>query len=216
MLGNRLFTGMLSLVLTLLTARVGLAQDRYVLWGDPANGRQVYAEAGCATCHAINGVGGTFGPDLGRPPAHHKTVTQMAGAMWNHTPEMRRTAETQGLAFRSLTESEMLDLLTYLYSLHFLDREGDPATGARLFVRKGCASCHTASGDRAGIGPPLSRFRDFASPILWAEVMWTHAVQMQQKMEEMGVDWPTFEGDEMVDLITYVRATARSREPQQP
>ncbi len=214
MLRHRSFVLML-LLLTPLTAGEGLAQERYALWGDPVEGRQVYADAGCGGCHAINGVGGTMGPDLGRPPVDHKTVTQMAGAMWNHTPAMRRTAEVRGLAFQTLTESEMLDLLTYLYSLHFLDREGDSAKGARLFVRKGCAACHTTSGDQAGIGPPLGRFRDFASPILWAEVMWTHAVQMQQKMEEIGLEWPTFEGDEMVDLITYVRAAARSWESQQ-
>jgi mono/diheme cytochrome c family protein len=128
---------------------------------------------------------------------------------------MRRTAAAQGLVFQTLTESEMLDLLTYLYSLHFLDREGDPAKGARLFVRKACAACHAVTGTSPSIGPPLAQFRDLASPILWAEVMWSHAVQMQQKMEEMGLDWPTFEGDEMVDLITYVRAAARSGEPQQ-
>jgi mono/diheme cytochrome c family protein len=203
------------LLLTPLAAGTGLAQQRYALWGDPANGRQVYADAGCGGCPAINGVGGTEGPDLGRPPAEHKTVTQMAGAMWNHTPEMRRAAEVRGIAFRTLTESEMLDLLTYLYSLHFLDREGDPKAGARLFVRKGCAACHTTSGDQAGIGPPLARFRHFASPILWAEVMWTHAVQMQEKMEGMGLEWPTFEGDEMVDLITFVRSETRSRKPQE-
>jgi mono/diheme cytochrome c family protein len=200
------------LVLTLLTVGSGLSQERYVLWGDAVRGRQIYAEAGCPTCHAINGVGGSLGPDLGRPPVYHKTVTQMAGTMWNHAPQMRRMAEVRGLTPRPLAESDILDLLTYLYSLHFLDKEGDPAEGARLFVRKACAACHTVTGDRPGIGPPLERFREFASPILWAEVMWTHAVSMQQKMEEMGLEWPTFEGDEMVDLITYVRAAARSRE----
>ena len=209
MLRLHLFLLVTLLTLTPLTAKTGLSQERYTLWGDPQMGRQIYAEAGCANCHAINGVGGTLGPDLGRPPVYHKTVTQMAGVMWNHAPQMRRMAAAKGLDSRPLTESEILDLLTYLYSLHFLDEAGDPEKGARLFVRKGCAACHAVTGDRPGIGPPLGRFSDFASPILWAEVMWTHAVSMQQKMEELGLDWPTFEENEMVDLITYVQATAR-------
>ena len=213
MLKHRAVTVIWPVVLTFLAAGTGLSQERYALWGDPAKGRQIYAEAGCAACHAINGVGGSLGPDLGQPPVYHKTVTQMAGSMWNHAPQMRQMAEVRGVTPRPLAESEILDLITYLYSLHFLDREGDAERGARLFVRKACAACHTVTGDRAGIGPPLRRFRDFSSPILWAEIMWTHAVSMQQQMEEMGIEWPTFEGDEMVDLITYVRAATRSREP---
>ena len=106
--------------ITLLAGRAW-GQETYALWGDPQKGRKVYAEHGCATCHAINGVGGGLGPDLGRPPVRHKTVTQMAGVMWNHAPQMRRLRESKGLAPQPLTEPEMLDLLTYLYSLHFLD-----------------------------------------------------------------------------------------------
>lgn len=59
--------------------------------------------------------------------------------------------------------------------------------------------------------PPLSRFKQFASSILWAEVMWTHAVKMEQKMKELGLEWPTFKDNEMVDLITDIRTTTRPR-----
>ena len=212
---------MLRLYLTPLIPLIGLAlpmaslqaQDRYVLWGDPQKGRQIYAEAGCANCHAINGVGGTLGPDLGQPPDRHKTVTQMAGVMWNHAPQMFRLAEAKGLTARPLSEEEILDLLTYLYSLHFLDIAGDPQRGARLFVAKGCAACHAITGDRPALGPPLDRLRQYASPILWAETMWTHALQMKERMDELGLEWPTFRDNEMVDLITYVRATAQPPEP---
>ena len=211
---------MLKRYLLLLTPLIGMApltavaqsQERYILWGDPQNGRQVYAEAGCANCHAIYGVGGDLGPDLGRIPDRHKTVTQMAGVMWNHAPQMRRVAEAKGLTPRPLSEDEILDLLTYLYSLHFLDEAGDLKRGARLFVSKGCAACHAITGDSPAIGPPLDRLRDYASPILWAEAMWTHALRMKEKMDEMGLEWPTFRDNEMVDLITYVRAAAQPPE----
>ena len=191
--------------ITLLAGRAW-GQETYALWGDPQKGRKVYAEHGCATCHAINGVGGGLAPDLGRPPVRHKTVTQMAGVMWNHAPQMRRLRESKGLAPQPLTEPEMLDLLTYLYSLHFLDQPGSARRGERLFASKGCATCHRVAGDRPGIGSSLSRFRQYASPILWAEVMWTHAVNMEQKMKELGLEWPTFKENEMVDVITYIRA----------
>ena len=192
----------------------GESLETYALWGDPQKGRQVYAEHGCAQCHAIRGVGGTLGPDLGRPPVYHKTVTQMAGIMWNHAPQMRQLAKTKGIAVKPLTGSEMLDLLTYLYSLQFLDEPGNVRLGARLFASKGCAACHAITGDRPTIGPPLAQFRQYASPILWVEVMWKHAVEMEQKMREMGLSWPRFEKNEMVDLITYIRSAARPQGPE--
>ncbi len=198
-----------ALLLVLLSPGGARAGETYALWGDPGKGRTVYAEQGCATCHAIRGVGGTLGPDLGRAPLYHRTVTQMAGVMWNHAPQMRTLAESRGLAPRPMTQGEMLDLLTYLYSLHFLDEPGDARRGERLFVSKSCAACHRATGDRPGIGPPLSRLKGYASPILWAEVMWTHAVKMEQKMREMGLAWPTFQDNEMVDLVTYIRSATR-------
>ncbi len=181
-------------------------QETYVLWGDPQKGRQVYADKACANCHAINGVGGTLGPDLGRAPARHQTVTQLAGIMWNHAPEMRRLAAQHGRAFPEFNQQEMLDLLTYLYSLHFLDAPGDARRGARLFRTKTCAACHALTPGPVSIGPPPAAFRRYASPILWAQIMWTHAATMEAKMEEMGLTWPRFEGNEMVDLVTYIRS----------
>lgn len=197
-----------------LTALTQETEETYVLWGDPQKGRKVYADRGCASCHAIKGVGGTVGPDLGRPPSQHRTVTQMAGTMWNHAPEMSQLAKAKGINLRPFTGSEMLDLLTYLYSLHFLDAPGNARLGSRLFVSKGCAACHAITGDRPAIGPPLARFRHYASPILWAEVMWKHAVEMEQKMKEMGLSWPRFEKNEMVDLISYIRSAAQPQGPE--
>jgi len=138
----------------------------------------------------------------------------MAGIMWNHAPQMSQLAKAKGITVRPFTGSEMLDLLTYMYSLHFLDEPGNARQGSRLFVSKGCAACHAITGERPAIGPPLSRFRKFASPILFAEVMWRHALEMEQKMKEMGLSWPRFENNEMVDLITYIWSSAQ--QPQKP
>jgi hypothetical protein len=43
--------------------------------------------------------------------------------------------------------------------------------------------------------------------------MWSHALKMEEKMREFGVGWPRFEGNEMVDLITYIRSVAQARKP---
>jgi putative heme-binding domain-containing protein len=41
--------------------------------GDAATGKRVYDRSGCAACHAINGVGSIYGPDLSRIGAARST-----------------------------------------------------------------------------------------------------------------------------------------------
>jgi len=181
-----------------------LAQQ-YVLWGDARKGQQVFVEKGCGSCHAIRGVGPTVGPDLGRVPARHLTMTQMAGTMWNHAPAMQQMAREKGIIWKPFRGSEMRDLIAFLYALGLLDEPGDPRRGERLFVEKGGATCHSVKGKGGKIGPDLTQWRRFGSPILWAELMWTHALQMEEKAREFGLRWPRFEGNEMVDLIAYIQ-----------
>ena len=185
------------------------AEPSYVLWGDARKGSQVFAEKGCGNCHAIHGVGPTLGPDLGQV-ARQLTMTQMAGVMWNHAPAMRKLAEQKGISWQPFKGSEMRDLIAYLYSISLLDQPGDARRGERLFVEKGCATCHSIGG-RGKIGPDLTQWKQYGSAILWAELMWSHALKMEEKMREFGTRWPRFEGNEMVDLIAYIRAAAQAQ-----
>ena len=34
-------------------------------------------------------------------------------------------------------------------------------------------------------------------------------IGMEQKMKELGLEWPTFQENEMVDVITYIRSAVR-------
>ena len=181
------------------------AEEQYVLWGDARKGHQVFVEKGCGSCHAIRGAGPTLAPDLGRVPAKHLTMTQMAGAMWNHAPGMKQMAREKGITWKPFKGSEMRDLIAFLYAVSLLDEPGDPRRGERLFVEKGCATCHSVRGKGGRIGPDLTRWKRYGSPILWAELMWGHALGMEEKVREFGLRWPRFEGNEMVDLIAYIQ-----------
>lgn len=183
----------------------------YSIWGDPRAGRRVYAEKGCGKCHAINGVGPTVGPDLGRSPREPQTVTQIAGAMWNHAPEMRKAALEKGLRWPAFKETELRDLIAFLYFLRMLDQPGDVRRGERLFDEKRCSVCHAFGGKGGRIGPDLAHWRRYASPILWADIMWRHAAEMEGKMREMGLEWPRFERNEMVDLIAFIEQETQAR-----
>ena len=198
-----------ALVALAFTARASDEAERpvYAVWGDSAKGRTVYQRKDCALCHAINGVGGRVGPDLARAK-EPLTLTQIAGVMWNHAPEMRRVAREKGIEWRAFSGTEMRDLVSYLYFLRSLDRPGDARRGAGIFDRKRCSSCHAIGGNGSRIGPDLAQFSKHESPILWAESMWNHALEMDEKLRQMGLPWPTFSGDEMVDLVAYVKSEA--------
>jgi len=200
---------LLLLWVATLSVKAQETNRTYAIWGDPNAGRQVYAEKGCGRCHAINGVGPTVGPDLVRAPQTAHTITQIAGVMWNHAPLMRQASAEMGIRWTPFKGSEMRDLIAYLAFLRLLDQPGDVARGRELFDEKRCSTCHALAGQGSRIGPDLSQWKQYGSPILWAEIMWQHATQMETKMEEMKVSWPTFHGNELVDLIAFIQAETR-------
>ncbi|MFQ6617955.1 MAG: c-type cytochrome [Fidelibacterota bacterium] len=198
-----------SILLMKFVPGINAQEQVYAIWGNPQEGQKVYAQKGCSKCHAINEVGGTLGPDLGKPSRKSMTVSQIAGIMWNHAPEMYKLAEEKGVEWESFKNTEMRDLIAYMYFLRYLDRPGKISSGARLFDEKRCSTCHAIAGEGSKIGPDLSQWKQYQSPILWVEIMWNHAVEMQVKMREMGLKWPKFKDNEIVDLISYIKSQAK-------
>lgn len=178
----------------------------YAIWGNPKEGRKIYAEKGCGKCHAINGVGAKIGPDLGRAPKASQTISQLAGVMWNHAPAMRKVAKEKGVRWARFQGSETRDLLAYLYFLRMLDQPGNVQRGARLFDEKRCSTCHAVAGQGSKMASDLSQWRQLGSPILWAEIMWQHAVEMEESMRNLGLRWPKFKDNEIVDLIAFIQS----------
>jgi cytochrome c2 len=50
----------------LMAFGAAMAQPLFSSTQDPIAGSRVFGTKGCAHCHAVNGVGGQVGPDLGR------------------------------------------------------------------------------------------------------------------------------------------------------
>lgn len=84
--------------------------------GDPTRGRGVFVSKGCVRCHAVNGKGGTVGPDLARSEAVLSPV-EAARLMWNHAPFMEARMKELGISWPLFEANEMADLLAYLTSL---------------------------------------------------------------------------------------------------
>jgi hypothetical protein len=122
--------------------------------------------------------------------------------MWNHGPEIWTRMQRVGVARPVFSGNEMADIVSFLYFLRYADGPGDPVTGKRLFSIKGCGQCHSSALD-------LSRSAALASPISLMAAMWNHAPEMEEQIQRRGIAWPTFQGNELRELIEYVRASGR-------
>src|SRR3972149_9450815 len=58
-----------------------------LLPGNPLEGSRLFTGKGWLRCHAIYGVGGASGPDLGQGILK-RPLLDIAGVMWNHSPGM--------------------------------------------------------------------------------------------------------------------------------
>jgi mono/diheme cytochrome c family protein len=151
----------------------------------------------------VNGQGGTVGPDLARV-SRARSFVDLAAAMWNHIPDMRREMTRRGVQRPQLMAWEAADLIAFLYWLDYFDEPGDPAQGARLFRDRQCVGCHQVRGLGGVLAPDLGVLAVSRTPIMIAAGMWNHAPAMTSAMRARGIRRPRFTGDELRDLLAYL------------
>jgi cytochrome c2 len=137
--------------------------------GDTSNGRALFGELRCVSCHAVNGRGGTMGPDLTRIGDKVRRDWLFSFLKDPH----RVQPDTAMLQYR-LSDDQLRDLTAFLLDEY---RSGDTgpepppvtyqdaravATGRALFERRGCTSCHRLGSmkDAGRIGPSLAGIAD--------------------------------------------------------
>lgn len=171
---------------------------------DAERGRALFLAKQCDRCH-IAGGGAGFGPgleDLRRPQGS----LELVGRLWNHVPAMWATVTQQGLRWPEFDAAEMADLMAYLRADAARDARPDPAKGQVVLIRKGCLKCHSYRREGGGIQPDLAVPRgDYASATAWAATMWTHTPRMVGASTGLRVPYPRFSGDEMSNLLGYLR-----------
>jgi cytochrome c len=184
-------------------------RGEYILLGDIKEGWKIFYQKGCSQCHSIWGEGGKGGPDLGILPQSSVSQSQLAALMWNHGPEMWGKMLAKKITPQKIDKKQMADLFAFLYFIRYMDEPGDPPKGKKMLETKNCIKCHSLGGGRTG---DLSRWGMYTNPILWAQIMWNHSPQMEQEMKRKGVPRVKFKGNEMVDLIAYIRSVSLEKE----
>jgi cytochrome c2 len=176
-------------------------REGYLLLGDVKEGWKVFVTKKCSACHSIWGEGGKGGPDLGTLPESHVSQAQLAALIWNHLPEMWGRMMAKKIPLEKIDKKGMADLFAFLYFIRYMDEPGDPRKGKVLMEMKNCSKCHAVGEETKG---DFTHWGTYANSILWAEMMWNHAPQMEQQMRKRGIPWVEFKGNEMVDLIAYI------------
>lgn len=194
-----------------LAAGVASAQPLFGPGQDPLAGSRIFGSKGCVKCHAINGVGGALGPDLGRV-GRARSFEELAAAMWNHLPRMAERMQQLGMARPRLEGGEAADLMAFLATLSYFDVPGDRTRGQRLFADKRCVVCHQVGGTGGVVGPNLDFLALYGSPLHVAAAMWNHGPAMTDAMRARGLERPSFAGSELNDLIAYLRPAGAAGE----
>jgi nitric oxide reductase subunit C len=191
-----------------LSARPLAAQVQHMaLPADPLAGRQVFLQKRCQTCHAVWGEGGSLGPDLGKAGVWH-SVMQLAGVLWNHSPEMIEKMRERRMSRPMISSAEMADLAAFLYFLDYFDAPGDPVRGKLQFAEKGCGTCHAVGTSKPRVGPALDKYKHLASPLSLAQAMWNRGPAMAKKMAELRVPRPELEGTDLADILAYIQTAS--------
>jgi cytochrome c2 len=190
-------------LVTLVSARSAASAQGI---GDARRGEETFAAKQCAHCHP-SAEQKSVGPNVAEL-RRRQGAYELAGRLWNHAPAMFTVLTHEGLRWPDIEPVEMADLMAYLGADPSLDPTPDLAKGQATLISKGCLKCHTFRGEGARIGPDLAgRPGDYAPPATWAAKMWRHTPRMAATAIERGVLYPRFSGDEMVNLLAFLRGT---------
>ena len=202
------FSGLLALAAASWLGAQGLGTGGFFIAGDAKAGLQTFFDKGCGRCHSVLGEGGKSAPDLALAPAGYLSASGLVAAVWNHAPAMWEKMDIEKVTPPAFTDSEMSNLFAFLYSVRSLDEPGDPERGRQLLFEKRCLDCHAVSGRGGVAAPDLRDWASYRNPVSWIQAMWNHAPAMQALMEQRGYSWPEFAGNDVADLIAFIRTQA--------
>jgi len=184
----------------------GVQRESELLPADPSHGWSLFKKKKCITCHAIRGQGGSTGPDLASTRVLPPTVSQVAGEMWNHSPQMVAAMKAKGFERPTFEGQEMADLIAFLFSLRSFEMGGSPVIGRDLFVERKCSSCHGPQAEGSKQGPSLRKPGKIYTPVTLAQALWLHGPSMYKRAQELGTGWPQLQQADMDHLLAFLNS----------
>ncbi len=196
-----------------LIAYIGMAaQDQGgelapVVPGTPERGEKLFADKGCAACHAVGaGKSPSAAPRLATQ-AHRVSASEFAGLMWNHGARMWAAMRQRDLAVPRLTGQEMADITAYLYTAYYFESAaGRAGRGRQLVQAKGCLGCHAVYRKGGNSASDLAIDNVVSTPAGQVAAMWNHARYMATQARHRSMTLPALTGQELADIATYLAA----------
>jgi len=186
-------------------SRESLGEEVYLSPGDPHTGEELFSEKGCLRCHSVEGEGGKTGPKI--EDMHLKeSVVEIAAKMWNHADVMLKTTEAMGLAWTPISDQEMADLASYLYSIGFQEPPGQASAGEEIFKTMQCLKCHSTGKEEGATGTANLSKAKYASEAAMLAALLNHAPAMKEKIIAEGIKWPAFTKEDLRHLFAYLNS----------
>jgi len=115
-----------------------------------ANGKRVFAGAGCSACHGAQGQGSTLAPQIAPPPLE---ISAMIAYVRQPTGKM------PPVPVATASERQLADVYAFLQSVAPAPTgealKGNADNGKKLFAAYGCYECHGRQGAGASTGPRI-------------------------------------------------------------
>lgn len=176
-----------------------------VVPGVPERGEKLFADKGCATCHAVGAEKSpTAAPRLATQ-THHVSASEFAGLMSNHGTKVWAAMRQRGLRMPDLTGQEMADIAAYLYtSYYFESAAGRARRGRELVQKKGCLTCHAIYRRGGTSASDLAVSNVVSTPAGQVAAMWNHARYMETQGRRQPTTLPLLTGQELADISAYL------------
>jgi mono/diheme cytochrome c family protein len=116
-----------------------------------ANGKTVFASAGCIACHGAQAQGTSLAPAIAPPPLE---LPAMITYIRQPTGKMQPVPES------TASDKQLADVFAYLQSLapktaSADELKGNAENGQKIFAAYGCYECHGRQGAGASTGPRI-------------------------------------------------------------
>jgi cytochrome c2 len=172
--------------------------------GDQNRGAAVFREKNCVNCHSA-----VLDTRAANPAAERWTglgPVTWAERMWNHAGDMDSAVANRGLAWPSLSEQDIADLMMFVRSLR---PAGDPVPGfeigeaeqGRAVFEQSCETCHSFGETLPGRTRVDLLSRPAPSSVVgYIAMMWNHAPQMRKS----GGSVAALKAGEMPDLVAFL------------